>query len=484
MFFSNPDLGRCPIQNSQKFHKLLSALLILSGILYSTFLVLENRNHVFYSDGGLKYLMVKQYSTGDFSLSLHLSKPDWVDRIWQEGYHPFSKPFVYNSGDEHYVAFPFSFQIISTPFYMLFGFWGLYLIPLVSLWFIWIRFFFLCNHFSLKIVITNLSLVTLIFASPLLIYGSIFWEHTLSILLTFYGFEFIVKSLGRSRNNPRGNLSSSIIAGTLFGLSVWLRPEAFIMLFLLLFAAFLYSLKTDDRLLLVFVKSAVIVTTSFFILNWILTGHIFGIHGIQIIENRHSISDRAMMYFKIFKDLHIELIEKIPQSILFVLGSFFFLTSKDQKHYFHITILILCFCIISPALLPNAGGKQWGPRYFLLMLPIISFLTACQLDLFFKHKSRCAKWVFTGFLLLATCFGIFKNSYQGVEILLFDRKQSRGIKDYIKKSKAQHIITNTTFLSIGMAELQQDKTFFSTEENNDLHHLLSRLKDNGVIHYL
>ncbi|MEA5578516.1 hypothetical protein [Anabaena sp. UHCC 0451] len=67
----------------------------------------------------------------------------------------------------YYITFPFTFPLITAPFYAILGYKGFYIIPLISTWVIWFNFYRLCQDFKFDSLIISIGLMTLIFASPL-----------------------------------------------------------------------------------------------------------------------------------------------------------------------------------------------------------------------------------------------------------------------------------------------------------------------------
>ena len=141
----------------------LPCLVIVLGVILSLYLLYHVRDEVFFSgDGGVKALLVKQYCRGEFSDALKLTSETWVEQTWRKGLYPFGPPFVYDLPRGHVVAFPLLFPIISTPFYALLGFRGLYVIPTLSLWILWIRFVSVARHLNLSPRIIAVSLTLLV----------------------------------------------------------------------------------------------------------------------------------------------------------------------------------------------------------------------------------------------------------------------------------------------------------------------------------
>jgi hypothetical protein len=170
----------------------LPLAIILVGVLFSLYLQLQIPAEVFFSgDAGLKVLLTKQFASGNFKFYLDLPVESWVHNLWASGIYPFEPPFAYNIDNRYYIQYPFTFPLISAPFYTLFGWRGLYIVPLVSLWLIWWRFYIVCRCLHLGSTSIFIGLATLIFASPLTLYGAMFWEHTIAVAIAFYGLSII-----------------------------------------------------------------------------------------------------------------------------------------------------------------------------------------------------------------------------------------------------------------------------------------------------
>ena len=95
---------------------LLPWVIILAGVAYSLYLVSLVPEGVFFSgDGGLKALLAKQLSRGEFHVDLVQPSEAWIRQLWQQGLYPYEPPFVYYLNDKYFLSFPFPvpFQILS-----------------------------------------------------------------------------------------------------------------------------------------------------------------------------------------------------------------------------------------------------------------------------------------------------------------------------------------------------------------------------------
>ncbi|CCQ66478.1 hypothetical protein CWATWH0402_5712 [Crocosphaera watsonii WH 0402] len=198
----------------------LSWFIIGAGVAFSLYLLGQVPNGVYFSgDGGLKALLAQQLGEGNLRIDLITPDAEWIHQLWENGLYPYEEPFVYYLNDRYYITFPYPFSLITAPFYTLFGERGLYFIPLVSTWLIWIGFNLYCRYVKLSPFQQCLAVFLLIFASNLTLYAGMYWEHTLAVLFCLIGMIILL--------TPRESVTvkEAIWAGFFVGLSAWIRSE-------------------------------------------------------------------------------------------------------------------------------------------------------------------------------------------------------------------------------------------------------------------
>jgi hypothetical protein len=159
-------------------------IMFFLSLCYLAFLVSTSRPGVFYSsDGGIKYMVVKQLAEGHGFKYLYLPQPQWVHTIWDNGFFPLKPPFLYPTPEGYLFVFPPALQIISSFFYSTFGYPGLYIIPVLSTVLFWLCVVMLLRRCGLDPLPIAAGLFVLVFCSPLTIYGATYWEHMPAILL-------------------------------------------------------------------------------------------------------------------------------------------------------------------------------------------------------------------------------------------------------------------------------------------------------------
>lgn len=497
---------------------------------------------VFSGDGGLKALLAKQIAQQllafEFPLDMALRLPaaDWVQGLWAQGLYPFNPPYVYAIDSQRFITFPFPFPLVSAPFYALFGDRGLYFIPLLSLWSIWLRFWQISRKARWDITALCLGLISLIFASPLSLYGGMYWEHTLAVALAFWGVSDLLfccqSSLEKSeeraeeRSKNTSPLYRCLRSGVLIGLAVWFRPE-----FLCLVAAvgllavtgwLLPHLKqakwaiapafTLEQVALLIGAMACTVGV-FFALNDAVYSHPLGIHAIQIVEESNPETQLAQAKAG-YGQMLSALGRYFPVSIWVVIATFISpelkksnrTTSKkmrlarlnrtlpdsatdsaakqnDSVSRFALALSIL-FALSVPLIVPpGAGGKQWGPRFYLILVPLLSVVMAEQLraGVFFHAWARRLALVGAGIVLvigvqLNTFNGAFRSFQQGQSISLpASYAPIAPALEGLQQQSVQWIAMSHEFVAQQLWSALPEKTFFLTETIAEVKQLATAL---------
>ncbi len=446
-------------------NKKVSILILLSGIFFSLSFFKCIKRGVFYSgDAGLKYLQTKQIANGDLSLSLNLKGDNLTQNLWHKGYYPFSPPFVYKLQNRYYTPFSYIFSLLSALFYKFFSFYGLRIIPILSLWGTWLLFLLYGKNFKGYSIILLIFLFSLIFSTPLTFYGATFWEHTLGVFLIFWAFLLIFY---REKLFHGGVLSS---------IAIILRPEISIFSFFLLLIIILREKRFKKSKVTDFLKGFFPIIALYFILNLIEFGTIFGIHSMEVTRGFSLSSDaiffKIKVYFLILKLMSHSLINYLPQILLLPIIIFMGEKSEIREK----TILILLTLILTPLILPNAGGMEFGPRYFLFLIPIFYFVFMECVIL------NSNKWLKTGVVLIflfLTFLNIHKSTSEAREIFCEDKGILKAI-NLLEKEKEKYIIIDNQWIAQNFALLMGEKFFLLAKDRNQFITLLYQLKREGI----
>ncbi|WP_254174864.1 LA_3751/LA_3752 family putative glycosyltransferase [Planktothrix pseudagardhii] len=478
---------------------LIPLSIILLGILWTLFLVFQNPENIFFSgDGGLKALLARQWATGTLRFDLTLPTLPWVEELWKKGLYPFEAPFIYLISNQYYITFPFTFPLISAPFYSLFGYYGLYVIPLVSTWCIWLTFYWLCERFNISKLLTVLGLMTLIFGSPVSIYSATYWEHTLGVALSFGGVAILLKS-----NSNNFSKTQAIGSGILIGLSVWFREELILLVFLLFLTVFIYTLpqckswNLVPQHKLIFLGTMALTVLLFFTINFLIYHHPLGVHAVQVLEDP-SLKSRIRKAIANFNKLNEYLFDKFPITFLIViaypLSILFHEKFKIDKKHKILFIISISFIILISMILPSSegislesrtGGKQWGPRFILPLIPIISWLTIISFkDLLRANRRTYLNYASLAFYVILLAVSIHKNFYSGSIYIQEGNKNGTALMNAIHDTPHQIVAVSHQYVSQGLLFSNPEKTILLVKDTESLRLLAHQLVKQGYPNFL
>lgn len=471
-------------------------LIILAGIFFTLYLQLKIPDEVFFSgDGGLKALLAKQFSSGDWRFDLHIPGENWVKQLWHQGLYPFERPFVYQQGiDRYYITFPFTFPLISAPFYKLFGFRGLYIIPLVSIWLLWWRFLIVCQRLNLTTNSTAIALTALIFGSPLTLYSAMYGEHSLAVLLGFYGLSNWAHPEGFADNRwSDGDRRPIILGGLALGFAFWFRPE-----FICLIGVLLTIIIWTGNLKLIFHQQtilffgSILIAISLFLLaNLLIYHHALGIHSLQVLE-KFAITERIKTYFFNLKYIGGALIKYFPLTVS--MGAYCLYTwgqkstqiplylPKLTNWLFLIQVLYILYV---PLILPKPetgghGGKQWGPRFWLIIIVILCWVMAIAWQSLLKNGSYQQRYLGKIAIISLLVAGIGINTWGGAIKLSTDYHQRvLPALVFIRQSPQKIIATSDAYITQELSALFNQKIFFLANNGEKLRQLAAAAAKQG-----
>jgi len=467
-----------------KLSKIVPLAIILSGVILSLCLLSLIPDEIHFSgDAGLKTLLTKQFSAGNLNFDLDLSVPPWTHNLWDKGMYPFAQPFIYKISSRYYITFPFTFPLVTAPFYALFGFRGLYIIPLLSTWIIWFNFYRICQFFQLSILAISAGLATLIFASPLTMYSSIYWEHTLAVSLAFGGFAIIL-----TQEETAFTKKNAVVSGVLIGLSVWFRPEFLAIVAVLLVLVIVSYLDKFSYFNIVsknktiFLISLILPVSCFFLTNKLIYGYPLGVHALQVVEE-FSLRQRLRVAKQIFGNLWNNFQEHFPLiylTIVLTVLSVFHQGFKIASPIRKILLIAIPFIFIVPILLPSDGGRQWSPRFLLILIPLFSLLLVFLLNWTLSIKKFGIRYISSTFFLalLITSFNI--NTIMGINFCYINGvKETLDVLNFLRKDSNKIVAVAHQYVSQTFEVAFRDKIFFLTNKLDSFNQLSLALHEQG-----
>jgi hypothetical protein len=464
----------------------LGTALILVGAAFTLFVVAQLPGEVFFSgDGALKTLHAKQHLERGFLVALELEAEPWVRELWSDGLYPFKPPFVYEQEGRYIVGFPFLFPLLTAPLYKLAGFRGLYLLPLASLWLLWLFFRAHCRRIQLEPSCTLIGLALLILASPLTLYGAVYWEHVPAALLAFFGLEFMA---GLCAGRCAG--AHPLIYGLLAGMAVWLRAEYLCLLpifFVLAFLAARYHPQGWQRAGW-FIAGGALSLAAFLVTNLALYSHPLGAHSRQVLD-AISLQGRLSSSLGFLGEMSFGLVLDYPASLAALAAIPFLLLCKGEEPLARygraLAITGLAFFLIVPLMVPNAGGKQLGPRYILFLAPVVALLLPVALQLLKGIANRRLIMLVHLALAAALLAGAYQNLYVRPAQLIKDyRQRVWPALEVVREHPARYVVVPNQWTAQELEVTFGDKTYFHAAAIEDGVRLAEALARRGVHRFL
>jgi hypothetical protein len=141
-----------------------------------------------------------------------------------------------------------------------------------------------------------------------------------------------------------------------------------------------------------------------------------------------------------------------------------------------LTYLITVLFTIGVALLIDyraeemaAGGKQWGQRYLLILLPFITFLVVEQGKIIQDSPQLIAKYTSIFMLSLLLLLGVYKNIYLGTQFFLNNHHKIYPAIQALRESPEQVVVVSHQYVAqILESPLKGQKFWFQVEDAKTL----------------
>lgn len=471
-----------PAPQSATYADRVPLLVLTAGLLLSLFLFLQVPDEVFVNgDGGIKLLLARQFLAGQWGVDLRPPAEPFVEELWRQGYAPLDEPFVYVIRGRYVQCFPPFFSLITAPFYAGFGFRGLYVVPVISGWIVWLRFWWFGRKIGLGWQELAIGLATLIFASPLTVYCAMYWEHTLAVALAFCGIVELILAI--DARPPRWRLAA---AGVLLGLAGWFRPENICFAAAWL-AASLVVLRQAGKLRewtigLLGVGAALAV---FFAINFALYKHPLGAHSFSVIRQDSFWEHLRGESLPLLLPLGWDLLTHMPPAVFAVVLAIWFWFRPSSRPLVLLNMLILTvllYWLAVPFIVTHSGGVQWGPRYLLNAVPLLALAVAITWQrLVEQGRLRTAFGLLTPLLI----WGSYVNCVDGTEYLR-DRYHNQLLPalEFLRQRDEEFVVINHQYVAQELASAWDRKKFLRADGPEQFVAVATALRDHGINRFL
>lgn len=459
-------------------------LVIVAGIVSTIALQLAVPPvEVFWSgDGGLKNLMAKQFARGDRHVDLRLTDKEWVRELWADGLHPgVHGDYMYDIEGKYYSVFPYPFPLVSAPFYAMFGVRGYYVIPIVSLWVVWLTLYLAMRRACIESWMRALLMAAFIFAMPITLYSATYWEHTLGLALALAGIVYTLRydDIEPGRFGP-------FCAGAALGFAVWFRPETLALIAALLPAAFVWRRRTlGVRGWFLFSAGCVGAVALFFAINAGVYGHPLGTHAIQMTSDEHGMTGMHAVLGR-FVSLARQCVRFAPLAGFAVLTLCILAWKRSLRvmsEYVYLLVVVAVFFPLMVYMVPTDGGFQIGPRFAFVIFPML--VIACAYQWCAMPRSRSVRAAAIVVLLLTVIVGA-KRSAVGETRWMAEQYRNRVLPAYtfLDGRDESVIAASRVEVTLELGGLMGEKDFFAAFDDERFEKLVEGLRKQHIDRFI
>lgn len=517
--------------------------IVLCGLVYIITLALIPRDYFWITDNDNKFLQMQAIlSSGYKSYSI-----PWPGQEIDPGfrYNPLPPPFSQVSGGKLYSIFSPVFAVLSSLPYRIFGFNGLYLLPLLgSLLLLW-GLSRIGNVLNLDRPARNALVLLAGFATPLWFYSVVFWEHSIAVALCIWA---VYRLLRYAESLSFADLwRGSLLAA----LGVYFRDELY--LFCLVFALAAGYVNARSRLKAAVSAGAVMVAALiplWFFQGWAI-GHPFGFHLGAHLFTISSFSEylkaRPVVIYNLFLAAHpnrlLSVLVSVPIMFLVLLpGSLFrglgvipavilsaagfVLAAVSLGGYFHaqsqivwllqtnsfltaapllvfagglflpgrasygdrglalIRTLAAVYLVLYAIAAPQVGstGIHWGNRFVLVLYPLFLLISVAQAAEWMRGQARWKPFA-SG---MAIALIVISLSAQVFSCTLLARKTdfNRRLTEAVAGHQEQAVVTGVWWVPQTLSRIFYQKSIFYAATQSQLQELGKLLQSNGITYVL
>jgi hypothetical protein len=185
--------------------------------------------------------------------------------------------------------------------------------------------------------------------------------------------------------------------------------------------------------------------------------------------------------------LNARLLLYLPISLFTAFYILLVLVLKKIKLNSYVNFLLLICLSISFAvpLIGWEGAKEWGPRYLLISIPIITLSGTIALNYLMKIRNYKLRNLSIVIFISSLVSGTYVNTYLGTIHLSRDYYQRvLPALNFLQANQNKVVAVSSQYISQELVAAFDDKEFFLTKTNDDLERLSSVLMDKGYQKFL
>jgi len=475
------------------------------------------------SDHGVKLFQTQSLILNKFRSNALVYPGQSIDP--EQAFTPFRGQYLERNG-QRYGMFSQAFAAVSAVPFFLWGYPGLYLIPVLAALAV-LAIFFLFGNRLLHRWTTIGGALGLGLASPLLFYAINFWEHTLAAALVFMACFLSATAL-------TGNSSfRAALAGVVLALAVAFRNETALFAPAVVLSIFLVRGLPALKLMIAFSLGMILGLCPLLIFNQVVYGTLLGPHVVVAGAGmRLSVSEWISMLVIPLRPVSLPLtiaalvvvrlaerfipklrayspllvialmiavvvqctasLGEITYTSLLVTFPFALLIAlplperpqeQGSEHelmtYLQwVALLFVLLCLI--VRLPD-GGAQHGPRMLLPVMPPLLLVGLWRVEQWWRNGRAPQYLAATGVAVALIAHASLIAQADGLKFYQYVIARNHELLSSVAQSQEQIVITDTVYTPLLIGPLMYDgRLIFMVETGEELDGLVERLQERGI----
>jgi hypothetical protein len=302
-----------------------------------------------------------------------------------------------------------------------------------------------------------------------------YWEHTLAVALAFAGIALLA-------TDERGLASTALGGGALVALSAWFRSEHYMLVAVLaLLALGSRRLGLGIRRVPPVLAGLLVPMAALAAANLAIYGHPLGAHAFQVTEPL-GLTARVGNAGSTLGRLLALLAEYFPLALPAAALGAWAVARRDPALRLPpagrlLASTSMLYLALVPAILPRPesggdGGKQWGPRFLLVLVPMLLALAAMAAPALARLRSRALRLSAAAVLAAALVLGAHRNAWEGTRALARDYSgRMLPLLQFLRSDPARLVAASEQFAPQEMMVLAPERRFFFVKSAEDLERL-------------
>ncbi len=488
----------------------------------------------FICDAGVKYIQMQsmiRHHYRDVSIDIPSLKI-----INSYAHAPTAVPFFAQKGKKIYSVFSYLFVFISSLFYLMLGFKGLYIFPLLSACALLPAVWNIAGLMRNKTLVQPLVVLMSALCTPLWAYSVQFWELMPATTLVVWAIWFLLRNYSEPGN------SNLVYCGACIAVSSYLRDEFLVLAPIIAVVMLIVDPKAWKQVI-IFGAATTLSMVPLWIFNWKALGHPLGLHVTSLSASEEGWGIYLIKRLKIVQRLLLNSCKNKPFSValnipflallliypsiskktaryiaiglgilsvvngLVLLWNYLFgelpcmalghsnglfgvapvicfglirLRTAAKSAYPQLHVhkqlrhIILLFILLYLLLCPyeHAKGIHWGCRYFLPVYPLLCILSASFMVS--MRKDKAVRYVAITSLLVSFVIQVY-----GINMLYHRKKIIETINQRVLSYPQQMVALTSFFNAMDLAPIFYEKTLFLVQKK-DTSRFLQKFRKIGI----